>query len=434
MASWIRRFIWRRAAILCHAVSIPSDGCYSPPDLAPAAVRQKTLDAIEACFVRAAAERPVLAVFEDAHWVDPTSREMLERLIERLPSLPGLLIVTARPEFAANWLRLPHATAVTLNHLGHRAARQLIASVATGRGLPSHTIDQILSRTQGNPLYVEEITKSILESGVESAAGPGAPAADGGAAIPATLRDSLMARLDRLGSAKEIAQAAAVIGRQFDDALLSEIVAVPDAARAAALEQLTGTQLVARGSDEPRAGYEFRHVLIQETAYQSLLNATRRAHHRRIAEALERRFAELAATEPEMVAHHFTAAGDGLRAVPYWHRAGQHAAQRSANLEAIEHLTKGLELVRKQPASPERAANELSLLIALGPALMPTRGWNAREVKEALFAGPASRGGNRPLRGAVSGGLGTMVSGSRRRRWRRGAHAVARVVRSVARR
>jgi class 3 adenylate cyclase/predicted ATPase len=365
------------APIFAALLSIPVEDRYPALDLAPQALRQKMLQALEQQFTRLTAAGPSLAVFEDVHWIDPTSGIVLEWFVDLLPKRSALMIVTTRPEFTAGWTRLSHVTMLTLNHLGRRETADLIAQVSRGRSLPQSLIEQITDRAAGNPLYVEEITKSALESDDPGGRGQGT-----GHSIPATLRDSLMGRLDRLGPAKEVAQAASVIGREFDDELLSLIVAMPDEARRDALTQLTRSQLIAERAHPSGAAHYFRHALIQEAAYHSLLNTSRRHYHLKVAEAFEGRFPDLAESQPETVAHHFAEAGADERAIPYWHRAGQRAAERSANLEAVEHLRKGLELIRKGEPGPERSEQELALLITLGPALMPTRGWNSPEVQE----------------------------------------------------
>ena len=361
------------APLFAALLSIPFADRYAPLDLTPPAQREKTLQAIEDRLTGLADNRPRLLVFEDAHWIDPTSRSMLERLVELVPRLRMMLVVTARPEFTVTWTRLPHVTLLTLNHLGRTEAAHLITEIARDRPLPPSVIDGIVERAEGIPLYVEEITKATLE---------GRDDRNADQRIPATLRDSLTGRLDRLGWVKEVAQAAAVIGREFDDELLSSIIGLPDERRKDALDQLARAQLVAERRHPARTVQYFRHALIQEAAYHSLLNVTRRSYHAKIAESLEARFPDRAENEPETLAQHFTEAGDDERAIPYWLRAGQRAAQRSANLEAIEHLRKGRELVGKRPPGRARAEQELSLLIPLGPALMATRGWNAPEVED----------------------------------------------------
>lgn len=363
------------APVLAALLSIPANGSRAALDLAPAALRDRTFRAIEAQVHALARSSPLLVVFEDAHWCDPTSRQLLERMVEGAAVGRALLVVTARPEFTPEWTRLRHATVLALNALARSATTALVAEIAGEHALPAPLVQQIVERAEGLPLYVEEITKATLES----AAGP---RGDQGHSIPATLRDSLMGRLDRLGGAKEVAQAAAVIGREFDDDLLEQILEIPTRARADALARLRQSQLVTERR-AARPAHAFRHALIQEAAYQSLLTSTRRRYHQRIAEVLERRMADGGHGEPETIAHHFTEAGASDQAVVHWHRAGQRAAQRSANLEAIEHLQRALTLVRRQPAGRERAEHELTLLIALGPALMATRGWDAPEVREA---------------------------------------------------
>jgi class 3 adenylate cyclase/predicted ATPase len=367
-------------ALFAALLSIPFESRYPPLELTPVAVREKTFGAIEDLVIRAAAAGATVLVVEDVHWIDPSSASLLERLVDRMPALRALLVVTARPEFTAAWTRLPHVTHLTLNHLARRETAELVAHVAGAGVLAPALVEQIVERAAGIPLYVEEITKAAIESDAEPGAGGPERRLR---VIPATLRDSLMGRLDRLGRAKEIAQAAAVIGREFDEELLSAITDLPADVRHEGLERLRQAQLVGARAHAARTVQYFRHALIQEVAYQSLLNATRRRYHLRIAEALERRFTEGAHGEPETIAHHFTEAGADDRAVLYWHRAGQRAAQRSANLEAIEHLRQSLALLAKRLPSPERAGQELSVLITLGPALMATRGWDAPEVREA---------------------------------------------------
>jgi class 3 adenylate cyclase/predicted ATPase len=364
------------APLFAALLSIPFAERYGELDLTPPAQREKTLRALEEHVTRLAARQSLLGVLEDVHWLDPTSRTLLDRLVELVPRLRMLLLVTARPDFSASWARLPHVTVLTLNHLGRTEATRLVAQIARGQSLAPALIDGIVERAEGIPLYVEEITKATLERHDER---------DPGDRIPATLRDSLTGRLDRLGWVKEVAQAAAVIGREFDDELLASITTVPDERRHDALQQLSRAQLVVERRHPARTVHYFRHALIQEAAYQSLLNVTRRGYHKRIAEAMEVRFPERAQSEPETLAQHFTEAGDDARAITYWIRAGQRGAQRSANLEAVEHLRKGQQLLDRRPAGQERDELELSLLIALGPALMATRGWNAPEV-EVVYA------------------------------------------------
>ena len=366
-------------ALFAALLSIPFESRYPPLELTPAALRDKTFGAIDDLVIRAAAAAPTVLVVEDVHWIDPSSASLLERLVDRMPTLRALLLVTARPEFTATWTRLPHVTHLTLNHLARRETAELITHVAGAGVLAPALMEQIVERAAGIPLYVEEITKAAIESDTEQGGGGSERRLH---VIPATLRDSLMGRLDRLGRAKEIAQAAAVIGREFDEELLSAITDLPADVRHEGLERLRRAQLVGARAQSARTVQYFRHALIQEAAYHSLLNATRRRYHLRIAETLERRFAEGTHGEPETIAHHFTEAGANDRAIPYWHRAGQRAAQRSANLEAVEHLRTSLALLAKQP-SGERAGQELSVLITLGPALMATRGWDAPEVRAA---------------------------------------------------
>jgi predicted ATPase len=328
-----------------------------------------------------------MLVFEDTHWIDPTSAELLNRLIDRLDNSRFLLIVNARPEFEPPWARLPHVTVLTVNRMPNRDAARLVEQTAAPHKLPAKVVEQLLSRGQGNALFLQELTKTVVDQ-------LGRSASEAGRfeqiihTIPATLRDLLMERLDRLGAAKLAAQAAAVIGQDFDERLLSAIVDDPQADLADNLDRLVEAQIVVAKSGENGTGYAFRHALIQEAAYQSLLKDRRREYHRRIAESLERGVVpETSDSEPERVAQHYAEAGIVDRAIDGWLRSGVHAAQRSANLEAVEQLGKALKLVREEaPAVTQRAEKELSILIALGPALMATRGWDAPEVRDVYEA------------------------------------------------
>ena len=357
-------------------------------DLTAGAMRAKTLDLIEAHLLGLQRKEPVLLVIEDAHWIDPTSGELLGRLVDRVGRRRIVLFANARPEFEAAWTRRPNVTLLTLNRLGHRDAAALMAKIATAQKLPPELVEQLLTRSEGNPLFIQELTKSVLEALGERNRKGDKPAADEIVhLIPASLRDSLTERLDRLGSAKELAQAAAVIGQDFDERLLATITDHPERQRRNELKQLSEAEIVVwRGSESPTA-YTFRHALIQETAYQSLLKIKRRDLHRRIAESLEAGVVpELSEREPERIAQHYAEAGIADRAIECWYQSGTRAAQRSADVEARRQLSQALDLVRQQPAGPERVSKELSILIALGPTLMSTGGWSSVNVREVYDA------------------------------------------------
>ena len=375
------------AALFAALLSLPTPA-NELSDFTPQALRTKTLDALETYLVGLEQREPVLLVLEDAHWIDPTSGELLDRLVKRVMRRRIVLFVNARPEFQAGWSRQPNVTLLTLNRLGHRDAAALLAGVAATRALPPELVEQLLARAEGNPLFIQELTKSVLEAAAERGANSDPRlAAEIVHVIPASLRDSLAERLDRLGSAKEVAQAAAVIGQDFDERLLSTILVRSEPQRKKELEQLIEAGIIVWSGSEAPTNYTFRHALIQEAAYQSLLKARRRDYHRRIAEALEAGVVPgLSEREPERIAQHYTEAGILDRAIDCWHQAGVRAAQRSADIEAIKQLSQALELVRQQPPGAERTGKELSLLIALGPTLMATAGWDAIKVREVYDA------------------------------------------------
>ena len=325
---------------------------------------------------------PVLVVLEDVHWLDPTSRELFDQLVERLQRLPVLLIATFRPEQAPPWIGFPHVTLLTLNRLPEAQVRSLVERVA-GKSLPAEVLEQILARTEGVPLFTEELTKTVLESGLLRDTGD-RYVLDGSLpplAIPATLHDSLMARLDRLAPVKEVAQIGACIGREFDHELLAAVVPLPDADLVAALERLVAAELVFRRGVPPATTYIFKHALVRDAAYQSLLRKRRQELHANIATALETDFPQTLEARPELVARHFDDAGLFDKAVGYWLRAGRLAAGRSANVEAIAHLRSGLASLAALPAGEPRSRLELSLQLALGGPILATKGFASREAE-----------------------------------------------------
>jgi predicted ATPase/class 3 adenylate cyclase len=375
-------------ALFAALLALESRADESLGDLTPAALRAKTLRSVQAHLLRADRERPALLVLEDAHWMDPSSGDLVDHLIGRLDEHRILLLASARPEFEARWTRRPNVTVLTLGRLGPRDAAALAAEVPAAQPLPPEMIAELLQRAQGNPLFIEELTRTVAET----IAGSGADASDRKRleqlvhVVPTSLRDLLAERLDHLGPAKETAQAAAVIGQEFDVRLLEAIAGEPERRRADIGRLLDAEIIVPRGGEAPTA-YGFRHMLMQEAAYQSLLKSRRREHHRRIAESLERGVVpELSEREPERIAQHYAEAGIADRAIECWHQSGLRAAQRSANLEAIKQLTAALHLVREQPESAERSGTELSLLITLGPTLQATGGWDAIRVREVYAA------------------------------------------------
>jgi predicted ATPase len=364
-------------------VPIP-EGRYPPLLLSPQQQRQETLDVLVAWLLAEAERQPVLAVWEDLHWADPSTLELLGLVIDQAPMARMLTLLTARPEFRPPWAPRSHLTQLTLGRLPHPQVETMVRQLTGEKLLPAEVLAQMLAKTDGVPLFVEELVKMILESGLvrEEAdrytlTGPLPPLA-----IPATLQDSLMARLDRLASARAVAQLGAVLGREFAYELIWAIALIDEATLLRGLAQLVDAELLYQRGRPPQAWSFFKHALIQEAAYQALLKSTRQQYHQRSAQVLEAQFPEIVETQPELLAHHYTAAGLTEQAIPYWQRAGQQARQRSANLEAVQHLTRGLELLTTLPETPARAQQELDLQIALGPALSNTMSAAAPEVEQ----------------------------------------------------
>jgi predicted ATPase len=354
--------------------------------LSPQRQRQRTLEVLIEQLAGLARERPVLELYEDVHWMDPSTLELLDLLVARARSLPVLVVLTYRSEFDPPWTGQSHVTALTMNRLGRRQGAALIERVTGGKPLPSEILDQILAKTDGVPLFVEELTRTVLESGLLTDAGDHYELAGSlpPLAIPATLQDSLMARLDRLAPVKEVAQTAAVIGRTFGFELLAAVSSMDGRALEDALLQLEAAELVYRRGVAPDIAYDFKHALVQDVAYQSLLKGRRQQQHARIAEVLLEQFPANADNEPEVVAHHYTAAGLAGPAADQWLKAGRRAMQRSANVEAERHLRKGLEVLQAMPEGPERRRREIALQNTLGVCLMPTRGFGSPDVAEAF--------------------------------------------------
>ena len=358
---------------------------YPAADLSRQRQKQRTLEVLVEQLAGLARERPVLELYEDVHWVDPSTLEFLDLLVERARALPVLVVLTYRPDFSPPWTGQSHVTTLTMSRLGRRQGAALVEGVTGARALPAEVLDQIVARTDGVPLFIEELTKTVIELGLLTdagdhyeLAGPLPPLA-----IPATLHDLLMARLDRLAPVKELAQAAAAIGREFSHDLLAAVSPMSEAALDSALDHLVSAELIFRRGTPPDATYRFKHALVQDTAYQSLLKSRRQQLHARIAEILEQKFPDTVKSEPELLARHYTEAGSAGKAVTYWQRAGENALQRSANLEATAHLAKGLEVLRALPDGPERARRELNLLTTMGPALTATKGYAAPEAGTA---------------------------------------------------
>jgi predicted ATPase len=319
---------------------------------------------------------------EDLHGVDPTALELLSLLVDQGPTARILALCTFRPDFSPPWTGRSHLTQVTLARLPRRQAREMTGRVAHGKALPAEVVEQVVAKTDGVPLFVEELTKMVLESGLlqERAGryeltGPLPPLA-----IPTTLHDSLMARLDRLATVKALAQLAATLGREFAYELLRAVSPWDEGTLQRGLQQLVEAEFLYQQGLPPQATYLFKHALIQEAAYHSLLRSTRQRHHQHIAQVLEAQFPELCATQPELLAYHYTEAGLSGQAIPYWQRAGERAIERSAHVEAISHLTKGLDVLKTLPDTPERTQHELAFHTAMGIPLRAIKGFGAPEV------------------------------------------------------
>jgi len=371
-------------ALFAEMLSLPNDGRYPALEQTPQQRRQRTLEAVILQLEALTRSNPVLMIFEDAHWTDPTSLEVFGRVVDRIRTLPALLIVTFRPEFDPPWIGQPHVTATTINRLTQRDVAAMIDRVVGNKLLPANIRHDIIERSDGIPLFVEEVTKAALEAESESAARrtvaavpPPAPA------VPASLHASLMARLDRLGRAKEMAQVGAAIGRQFSHTLIASVVCKSEVELGSTLDRLIQAGLLFRQGVPPQATYLFKHALVQDAAYGTLLREPRRALHARIAETLESQFTEIAERQPELVARHCTEAGLTEKAAGLWGKAGLRSLERSALVEATEQLARALTQVAALPGTPALRREEIKLQVALITPLLHVKGYAAAETKAA---------------------------------------------------
>jgi class 3 adenylate cyclase/predicted ATPase len=370
------------AALFAEMLSLPNDGRYPTLELAPQQRRQRTLEALTTQIEALTRQSPVLMIFEDVHWIDPTSLEALGRAVDRIKTLGVLLIVTHRPEFEPPWIGQPHVTALSMNRLGEREIAAIIDGVTGNKPLPAKIRQEIIERTDGIPLFVEEMTKAVLEAGTEAAAAQAISMAPSPAlAVPASLYASLMARLDRLGPAKEVAQIGSAIGREFSHALLAAVARKPEAEIASALDRLIAAGLLFRQGVPPHATYLFKHALVQDTAYGALLRSSRQELHVRVATTLKEHFADLVDRQPELLAHHLTGAGQVEQAADQWLKAGQFAAAHSAYAEAVSHFDRGLSLLGSL-SDAQRNRLEIKLQLAKGVSLISAKGfWSAEAAK-----------------------------------------------------
>jgi predicted ATPase/DNA-binding winged helix-turn-helix (wHTH) protein/class 3 adenylate cyclase len=366
-------------------LSLPLPAHYSPLQLAPQRQKQKIIEAILAWWLKVAEWQPVYMVVEDLHWGDASTLELLSLLMDQVPTTRILLLLLCRPDFHPPWAPHSHLTQIAISRLSRRQVETMVRRITGGQSLPTEVLQQLIATTDGVPLFVEEVTKMVLESGLIKEQGGKYALVDPlpPLAIPTTLYDSLMARLDRLGPAKQVAQLGATLGREFSYALIQAVAPVDEATLQQGLAQLVDAELLYQRGLQPQTRYLFKHALIQEAAYQSMLRSTRRQYHQQIAQVLVAQFPETVETHPELLAHHYTEAGLSAQAIPYWQQAGQQAIERSANLEAISHLMKGLELLKTLPVTPERTQQELTLQLALGPTFLMIKGPTALEVEHA---------------------------------------------------
>jgi class 3 adenylate cyclase/predicted ATPase len=374
------------SALFAELLSLPNDGRYPVLAVDPQERRKKTLEAFVTQIDSLSRSEPVLMIFEDAHWTDPTSLELVGRILERIVELRVLLIITFRPEFVPPWIGLPHVTALTINRLGRRDINAIIDRIVGNKFLPPGVREDMIERTDGIPLFIEEMTKAMLEADSEEEAFKTAAAIPSPRLeIPATLHASLMARLDRLGAAKELAQIGSAIGREFSHQLMEAVAGKSPAELETALGRLIGAGLLFRQGVPPHANYVFKHALVQDTAYSTLLREHRRALHGKIVDALESRFADTVERQPELLARHCTEAGLIERAAGLWAKAGQRSLECAALQEAAEQLNRALAQIASLPSTPALRREEIKLQVALITPLMHFKGYGAQETKDAAL-------------------------------------------------
>jgi tetratricopeptide (TPR) repeat protein len=370
-------------AALAALLSIPLDRPSLLDTLTPEKRKEVTMAALVAQFAQLSAARPVMMIVEDLQWIDATTLELLQIIVQRTGEFPVLLIITARPEFRPRWIELSFVVVLNLGRLDPDSSEKLCRQAA-GNAVPETVLRQIVERSDGIPLYVEELTRTVVESLESGEDGTSDRSREGATAIPLSLHDSLVARLDRLGPARRIANMGAAIGRKFNYDLLCAVASKPDAELRSDLRQLTRSGLVSQSGLPPTSSYLFRHVLIRDAAYDSLLRTDRQTLHGEIGAVLRDGFPDLVETEPEVAAYHFSQSGAPVEAIPYWEKAGRRATSRAAHGDAAVHYSAALELVRRQDEGVERELLELSLLIPLAISLSSSRGYGVDEVREVL--------------------------------------------------
>ncbi|MBI4228214.1 MAG: AAA family ATPase, partial [Deltaproteobacteria bacterium] len=370
--------------LFASLLSIPLPDRYPTLSLSPKRYKQKLFESLLDWLLNEAEKQPIIRIFEDIQWADPSTLEYLSLLIDNVQAAPVYILITFRPDFKSPWTMKSHITSITLNRLTRRNVEAMIEKLADGKSLPEEIVKQIVTKTDGIPLFVEELTKMLLESGLLSERKHAfilkkpLPALD----IPATLNDSLMSRLDRLGDVKELIQLCATLGKEFTYELVKAVSFMNDNTLQKRLNRLVEAELIFQKGLPPNSRYFFKHTLIQDAAYNSLLKSKRQNYHNLIAKTLESRFPDFTEKQPELIAYHLTHAGSREQAIAYWHKAGLKAVERSAHLEAVEHLKKGLQLLSELPGKLELTHQELELLTTLGGALRVTKGFAAPEVEE----------------------------------------------------
>lgn len=361
--------------IVAGLLSVPLEGRYDEPELTPQRRRERTIETLIQQVMALSRLRPVLFVLEDAHWIDPSTELVISETMARITDAPVLMVITHRPEYGPPWSDQPHLSSLALSRLGRTQVSQII-EVVGGTALTQEIVDRIVDRADGVPLYVEELTRSVLEA---STSGTNAASQT---AVPTSLQASLIARLDRLGPAKEFVQIGSVIGRSFTHDLISEVCNASAEDLTRSLDRIVASGLVLRQGSPPDATYTFKHALVQDAAYSTLLRQRKKEIHASIANAIEAEFPDAAITTPELIARHWTDAGEAEQAVTYWYEAGKLAARRAANHEAASHLRTGLQLMDQLPDKESHRAMRLEILVTLGPVLMATKGYGAPDVRD----------------------------------------------------
>jgi predicted ATPase len=373
--------------LLADMMSLPlPQGRYPPLSLTPEQQREATIDALNDWLTEEAESQPMLLVWEDLHWADPTTVEMLGLLIEQVPTVAMLVVGTFRPEFQPPWPIRSHVTPITLSRLERAEVEAIVTNLAGGKVVPEEVVEHIVAKADGVPLYVEELTKTLLDSEVlrEETERYALTGALTEVHVPETLQDSLMARLDRVPTLREVAQLGAVIGREFAYEMLRHLVSQDERALQDCLSQLVELELLYQRGRGARARYMFKHALIQDAAYESLLRRTRQTFHGQVARLIEGQLPETLETHPELLAHHYTEAGEIEQALEYWLRAAELAKSRYAHQEATTHLQRGIGLVKELSDPKEQARRELAFQFSLGGAYLQMKGHSAPEVEVAF--------------------------------------------------